>query len=104
VNGDCYWIDIFDTTTDDEVYLALAIANSRFIEDYYDTFFNTKLYAGKRRFMSQYVSQFPIPYAGSPLATRAIDLVKKIITMQRDGKDTSNFKSELDVVVEEIFC
>jgi methylase of polypeptide subunit release factors len=104
VNGDCYWIDIFDTTTDEEVYLALAIANSRFIEEYYDVFFNTRLYAGKRRFMSQYVSQFPIPYPGSPLAIRAIDLVKDILKLQDQDEDASAIKAELDSVVEEIFC
>ncbi|MDR1421547.1 MAG: N-6 DNA methylase [Coriobacteriales bacterium] len=104
VNGDCYWIDIYDTTTDDEVYLALAIANSHFIEKYYDLFFNTKLYAGKRRFMSQYVSQFPIPYPESPLSIHAIELVKAIIQLQDQGKETSAIKAELDDVVEEIFC
>lgn len=33
VNGDCYWIEIQDCVMDDVVYLALAIANSRFIEN-----------------------------------------------------------------------
>jgi len=103
VNGDCYWIDIFSTTSDEEVFLALAIANSYFIEEYYDTFFNTKLFAGKRRFMTQYVKQFPIPYLENPLSIRAIELVKSIIDKQTKGQEIATIKSELDQVVEAIF-
>ena len=65
VNGDCYWIDINPDTVDDVVYLALAVANSSFIEKFYDVKFNNKLYSGKRRYQTQYVEQFPIPYYGS---------------------------------------
>jgi hypothetical protein len=32
VNGDCYWLDINENTMDDTIYLALAVANSSFIE------------------------------------------------------------------------
>lgn len=59
------------------IYLALAIANSHFIEKYYDVKFNTKLYSGKRRYMTQYVEQFPIPYYRCKLAQKAISIVKK---------------------------
>ncbi|MCD8308167.1 MAG: N-6 DNA methylase, partial [Clostridia bacterium] len=71
VNGDCYWIDVCPDTPDDIVYLALAVANSTFIERYYDLRFNTRLYSGKRRFMTQYVEQFPLPYYGTEDAQRA---------------------------------
>lgn len=76
VNGDCYWIDIFPGTMEEVAYLALAVANSKFIEKYYDIKFNTKLYSGKRRYQTQYVEQFPIPYYGSELAEKAISLEK----------------------------
>jgi len=102
VNGDCYWIDIFPGTLEEVVYLALAVANSKFIEKYYDIKFNTKLYSGKRRYQTQYVEQFPIPFYGSKTAEKAIDLVKKIIAM---GNETSahSYKEELDRIVEELF-
>lgn len=103
VNGDCYWIDIFPGTMDEIVYLALAVANSKFIEKYYDIKFNTKLYSGKRRYQTQYVEQFPIPFYGTELAEKAITLVKKIIT--EGGKsDTSIYKNELDLLVDEMFA
>ena len=102
VNGDCYWIDIFPGTMDEVVYLALAVANSKFIEKYYDIKFNTKLYSGKRRYQTQYVEQFPIPYYGSELAKKAISLVKKIIAGGCEN-DTSSYKKELDETVEQLF-
>lgn len=103
VNGDCYWIDIFPETMEEIVYLALAVANSKFIEKYYDVRFNTKLYSGKRRYQTQYVEQFPIPFYGSELAGKAIDLVKKIIA-EGNESDTSSYKEELDKIVEELFA
>jgi len=102
VNGDCYWIDISPNVFDEVVYLALAVANSTFIEKYYDVKFNTKLYSGKRRFMSQFVERFPIPYYDTDLAHKAIDIVKKIIA-GNDQKDASSYNEELDTLVELMF-
>mgnify|MGYP003199307667 CR=1 FL=1 len=62
------------------VYLTLAVVNSRLIEKYYDTKFHTKLYSGKRRFMTQYVDDFPLPSLDNPYAQKAIDVVKQIIS------------------------
>ena len=38
--------------------LLLAVANSSFITKFYDIAFHNKLYAGRRRFMTQYVKKF----------------------------------------------
>lgn len=100
VNGDCYWIEIDSNINDDLVYLALAIGNSTFIEKYYDIRFNNKLYSGKRRFQSQYVKEFPIPYVGKSSAQESIKLVKKIIANQ---KYTDSDKKKLNDLVFEMF-
>lgn len=103
VNGDCYWIEIHDYVIEDVIYLALAIANSRFIEKYYDIKFNTKLYSGKRRFMSQYVEQFPIPLYTTELAQEAILLVKQIIA-EKNKNAVLGYKEKLYCVVDKIFA
>ena len=101
VNGDCYWIDIDSTIPDDLVYLALAVANSSFIEKYYDVRFNTKLYSGKRRFMAQYVEQFPLPTTNSVPSQKAIAIVRSIIG---GNKHTSSQEmAELNGLVEQMF-
>lgn len=102
VNGDCYWIDIAPDTPEDTVYLALAVANSTFIEKFYDVRFNTKLYSGKRRYQTQYVEQFPIPYYGKTEAQQLIDIVRKIVA---DGSKeaVTLCKPQMDALVEKLF-
>jgi hypothetical protein len=69
VNGDCYWM-----TCDkpDLLWLAAAVANSTFAEAFYDRRFNNKLYAGRRRFITQYVELFPLPNPQSALAREIV--------------------------------
>jgi adenine-specific DNA-methyltransferase len=95
VNGDCYWFDFKDGVTEEQIYLCLAIANSTFIEKYYDSVFNNKLYSGRRRFMSQYVEQFPLIGQDNPYYSRIIELTEKIC--KHGPKD--NEKKELDDLV-----
>ena len=78
VNGDCYWM-ILETSNlpKDIIWLALAVANSTFIEKFYDYNFNNKLYSNKRRFISQYVENFPIPDYNSPIAKKIMAASKE---------------------------
>jgi hypothetical protein len=78
VQGDCYWLAAEDDVKVDLLWLALAVANSRFIEDFYDHSFNNKLYSGRRRFMTQYVEKFPIPDPKTPLSKAIVKTVKRI--------------------------
>jgi len=61
VNGDCYWLACDDPEQEDLLWLAASVGNSTFIESFYDRCFNNKLYAGRRRFITQYVEKFPLP-------------------------------------------
>lgn len=102
VNGDCYWIDIYPEVLEETIYLALAIANSKFIEKYYDLKFNTKLYSGKRRYMTQYVEQFPIPYYNSDTAKEIIKIVKEIIA-ENSYLVVLSYKDKLNELVDRLF-
>lgn len=101
VNGDCYWIDINENISEDTMYLALAVANSPFIEKFYDIKFNTKLYSGKRRYQTQYVEQFPIPYNHSKLAEETVSLVKKYIAGNKENR--SGYKESIDKNISKLF-
>lgn len=103
INGDCYWIDINDDVFEDTLYLALAVANSHFIEKYYDAKFNTKLYSGKRRYMTQYVEEFPLPAPNTELSQEAINLVKMIVA-GCNKEEASCYMSRLNEVVDRIFA
>jgi len=61
VNGDCYWLVCEGKASEDLLWLAVSVGSSKFIESFYDRRFNNKLYAGRRRFITQYVEKFPLP-------------------------------------------
>lgn len=97
VNGDCYWLDVFDGVERDLLLLALGVLNSAFITDYYDRCFNNKLYAGKRRFMTQYVEQFPLPSGETKEAREIVELVQS--ALDRDSELHLQEKDRLDYLV-----
>lgn len=101
VNGDCYWFSIDDSKLD-IAWLALAVSNSTFIESFYDRKFNNKLYSGRRRFMSQYVEQFPLPDPKSQIAKKIIDLSRTIYS-EMGNIDTSEKEEKLDGLIWESF-
>lgn len=78
VNGDCYWLVASREDDIDLLWLACAVANSSFTEAFYDHRFNNKLYAGRRRFITQYVEQFPLPDPALPLSQEIVARAKVI--------------------------
>ncbi len=103
VNGDCYWTKLLPGKDASWLMLMLAVANSSFALKFYDTVFHNKLYSGRRRFMSQYVSRFPLPKLKR--AQNILDLMPAVIAASRAG-DTSELRrleKELDELVWEAF-
>jgi len=84
VNGDCYWMMTEKGGDTDHLWLAVAVANSSFIESFYDRSFNNKLYAGRRRFITQYVEQFPLPDPTLPSSHLIVALAKQIYEQAGD--------------------
>ena len=102
VNGDCYWLTCARLAEVDLLWLAAAVANSTFAEVFYDHRFNNKLYAGRRRFITQYVEQFPLPDPETPLARRIIAEAKAIYDAA--GSPVSEIlEAKLDRMVWEAF-
>lgn len=105
VNGECYWMCADNGADPDLLWLALAVANSSFIEEFYDRRFNNKLYAGRRRFVTQYVEQFPLPDPQLPASRAIIDQVKNIYAIlgQPNPPDLTSQTTALDAQVWKIF-
>lgn len=102
VNGDCYWLAAETASAAELLWLAAAVANSRFIETFYDLCFNNKLYAGRRRFITQYVEQFPLPDPDSAIA-RVIIAAAKTIYQAGPPAQSEAAVAELDHLVGEAF-
>jgi hypothetical protein len=98
VNGDCYWMTCANEGQVDILWLALAVANSTFIEKFYDHCFNNKLYAGRRRFITQYVEKFPLPKTDSPLS-KSIIAMAKLIYQDNHSSSSIRMEEELDYLV-----
>jgi SAM-dependent methyltransferase len=103
VNGDCYWITLRENKNQDWLYLLLAVANSSFIIFFYDTVFHNKLYAGRRRFMTQYVKKFPLPNINSAISKEIIDLVKQLVSNEVFEQETASIEEKLDNLVWQSF-
>jgi adenine-specific DNA-methyltransferase len=102
VNGECYWMQCQNESEQDLLWLALAVANSTFIEAFYDHRFNNKLYAGRRRFITQYVERFPLPDPESDDA-RAIVALAKTIHAVLPSAEADKLAADLDEMVWRIF-
>lgn len=98
VNGDCYWMTVDRDGSIDALWLAAAVANSTFIEAFYDHRFNNKLYAGRRRFITQYVEQFPLPDIETPLAREIVALAKKAYELAAVGQ-SKPMEDAIDLMV-----
>ncbi len=101
VNGDCYWL-ISEGGKTDLIWLAAAVANSTFIESFYDYSFCNKLYAGRRRFITQYVEKFPLPDPSSACAKNIVAMAKTIYD-RIDSEDIEDLKCQLDSMVWQAF-
>jgi SAM-dependent methyltransferase len=102
VNGDCYWLTCTRSEQDNLLWLAAAVANSTFAEAFYDHRFNNKLYAGRRRFITQYVEQFPLPDPNTPLARKIVEEAKAIYDAA-GSPQSEILESRLDRMVWEAF-
>jgi hypothetical protein len=102
VNGDCYWLRCEGDANPDWLWLALAVANSTFIEAFYDHRFNNKLYAGRRRFITQYVEQFPLPDPTTAESKSIIEFTKYIYNMTPSAQ-VESLRKELDLMVWRVF-
>lgn len=78
VSGECYWLQCENRDESDLLWLALAVANSSFAVDFYDHRFSNKLYAGRRRFITQYVEKFPLPDPHLQESQAIVSLTKQI--------------------------
>lgn len=102
VNGECYWLQCENKDEQDLLWLALAVANSSFIEAFYDHRFNNKLYAGRRRYITQYVEQFPLPNPKCDEAMAIVDLAKIIYT-KTPSAEADQLAADLDTRIWRVF-
>ncbi|WP_155981482.1 Eco57I restriction-modification methylase domain-containing protein [Nocardia sp. BMG111209] len=83
VNGDCYWISLADlpgsaAEVDRLGYLLMGVANSAVGLRFYDAVCGNRLYSGRRRWITQYVTRLPVPDPCTPAAEALTVLVRDL--------------------------
>lgn len=101
VNGDCYWISLADLDSEDVAFLMLGVANSSLATRFYDAVCGNRLYSGRRRWITQYVSKFPVPNPASEPAQELIELCRSLSCGLTTP--TPEVRSMLDNLVERSF-
>lgn len=100
VNGDCYWMTLRAGHDLRWLLLALGIANSTLVLKFYDMVCGNRLYAGRRRFITQYVNRFPLPDLGAPLSRQIIARVETLVGGTARNPDASRkLEQEVDEFV-----
>lgn len=88
VNGNCYWICAQNEEEKNLLMLIEGVANSDVMIRYHDLCFNNKLYSGRRRYLTQYIEQYPMPDPQSNHAQDIIKLVREINCSNDDAETT----------------
>jgi adenine-specific DNA-methyltransferase len=102
VNGDCYWLPCGGAEEED-IALALAVANSSFALRYYDLCFGNRLYGGRRRFITQYLEELPMPEVSRDQLYDINTMVARLVEARETGTSTGGTEAALDAAVAELF-
>jgi methylase of polypeptide subunit release factors len=104
VNGDCYWITLRPGLPTYWLRLILAVANSSLGVRYYDEVCGNRLYAGRRRFITQYLDRFPLPDPKNPAVEEILGIVAALLRPHsREPQRRLVLEARLDRAVWESF-
>ncbi len=103
VDGNCYWLTLHEGREDDLVYLILGVANSGTMAKYHDLRFANRLYAGRRRYLSQYVARYPLPSPDTPAARAVIAAAKMLVQSAPEDAPRGRLERQIDTAVAEAF-
>ncbi|WP_310402480.1 Eco57I restriction-modification methylase domain-containing protein [Nocardia kruczakiae] len=78
VNGDCYWMSLADIGDERIAYLLMGVANSTLGLRFYDAVCGNRLYAGRRRWITQYVTRLPLPDPNTDAGQQLTDLAREL--------------------------
>lgn len=102
VNGNCYWICAQNKEEEELLLLIEGVCNSSIMTKYHDSKFTNKLYSGRRRYLSQYIEEYPLPNPNCEESKKIIQLTEKI-NQCFDSTELISLTTELDKWVEKAY-
>ncbi len=106
VDGDSYWITLRSGIDPAMLYVLLGLANSHIMARFHDLAFNNRLYSGRRRYITQYVSRYPLPRLSSTLMEEFVAVVKTLVSTSASktgAAATAHSEVELNRLVAQAF-
>lgn len=103
VNGCCYW-QTAAARSDDELALVLAVANSTVALRWYDECCGNRLYAGRRRFLTQYMRGLPLPRVSASELSEIATMVGRLCDLAaHDSSETAAIEQDVDDAIQTLF-
>lgn len=96
VDGNCYWLSLKNEQNTDLLYLAVAVANSKFMIKFHEIEFQNQLYAGRKRYLTQYVKNYPLPDPNLVQSQRLIELGKILTSNVLSKAEVEKFEMEIE--------
>jgi SAM-dependent methyltransferase len=103
VDGNCYWIVPKKGPDEDLLLLIMGVANSTLMARYHDLAFPNRLYSGRRRHLTQYVCEYPLPDATAPASRRLVETVRGLTARPPSAAARRAGQQRVDRLVEHAF-
>lgn len=101
VNGNCYWMAATNEKDLDILLFIQGVCNSRLMNYYHSLMYNNKLYAGRKRYFSQYIENYPLPRFSSANFQAVVALVKQL--NNTETLDKSDLENKLNKLINEAY-
>ncbi|HEX7449028.1 MAG TPA: N-6 DNA methylase [Pirellulales bacterium] len=103
VDGNCYWITTSDPADEELLLFILGVANSALISRYHDLAFQNKLYSQRRRHLTQYITEYPLPDRHAAPSRQLVKLVRRLVSESLTGEGRQRLEAKIDVLVARAF-
>jgi hypothetical protein len=99
VDGNCYWITTNDPSDETLLLLILGVANSALMRRYHGLAFQNKLYAQRRRYLTQYVTEYPLPNRDTAASQKIVKAVRQLAQETLPGAERKRLEVDVDRLV-----
>jgi hypothetical protein len=103
VDGNCYWITTNDRADDDLLLLILGVANSSVLARYHELCFQNRLYAQRRRYLTQYVQRYPLPSRELAESQEIVRLARRLADSDASPSRRKELEDRIDGLVARAF-
>lgn len=103
VDGNCYWITTHDRDDEDLLLFILGVANSSLMGRFHELAFQNRLYSQRRRYLTQYLQDYPLPRRDRVDSKRIVSLVRTLTTEHLPSTRRAELEVEVDRLVAKLF-